>query len=165
MSKFTQILENYKTDKLKALSFITEEDTEDEFDKEVDIDKKKNAGKIRNKKIGAAAVQAVEIQKEDSDFTEEELLEYEIVKCADGKYRDDEGNVIDRMNKQQSDVSKRSMYGKPPKNYLKYRPTSVDLKKEECDCKGKSFKELFGKRKKKDDCKCESNEQDSKEGL
>ncbi|MCK9369303.1 hypothetical protein M0R04_05130 [Candidatus Dojkabacteria bacterium] len=64
--KFTELLENYKEKNLKALSeMITEEPTEDEFNKEVSEVKEKSTGKIRNKKISKASVQAVSIQKED----------------------------------------------------------------------------------------------------
>lgn len=59
---FTQMLESYKNEKLKALSKIVEEPTEEQFNKEVEEFKKKDAGKIVNKKIDDAAVQAVEVE-------------------------------------------------------------------------------------------------------
>jgi hypothetical protein len=71
MKRFTELLEDYNEHNLKSL--FKEEATEDEFNKEVEEVKKKDAGKIRNKKIASAAVQAVEIQKEEA--TEDEDLE------------------------------------------------------------------------------------------
>lgn len=123
--KFTDLLEQYKDKKLKALSemVVCEEPTEEEFNKEVDTAKKQHEGKIK-KKISAAAVQGVKEVDEDVEeiegyeldvesLTEEQLVEYEIVKDKNGNYRDDEGNVIKKLNPQQKKYSKRSMWGKP----------------------------------------------------
>lgn len=70
--RFTDLLENYSEKKLKSLSeLIIEEASEDEFNKEIEIYKSKNSGKIRNKKISNPAVQAVEIQKEEIKESDE----------------------------------------------------------------------------------------------
>jgi hypothetical protein len=76
MGKFTQILESYKEKNLKALSeMINEEPTEDEFNKELEINKKLASGKIRKKGIAKAAVQAVEVQKEEVESLEETVMD------------------------------------------------------------------------------------------
>lgn len=104
---FSELFEMYSTGGVKELvKNITEEATSEEFDKEVEDVKDKNAGKIRNKKIANAAVQAVEIQKEDT------LNEYETTKVnIKGKsyYKDDEGNI--------TPVDSKS--GQIVKNYIK----------------------------------------------
>lgn len=95
--KFTQLLEKYNEKNLKSLSemFIKEEPTEEEFNKEVETAKKQHEGKIR-KKISNAAVQAVEIQKEENLVNEKisdkasasEYIE-DFVKSDDPKFKGD----------------------------------------------------------------------------
>lgn len=100
MKTFTELYNKYITE---GTFEVTEEATSQEFDKEVEEVKAKNAGKIRNKKIANADVLAVEVQKES-----EQLDEYEVIKIKKGGkdyYRDDEGNLTPANSKSGSVVS------------------------------------------------------------
>jgi predicted RNA binding protein YcfA (HicA-like mRNA interferase family) len=149
MKLFTDLLEQYKENKLKALSemvTLKEEPTEEEFNKEVNVAKDQHEGKVK-KKISAAAVQAVKEVDEDveeeeeftgyeipvGDLTEEHLLEYEIVKDKNGNYRDDEGNVIKKLNPQQKKYHQRSMWGKPKESnpYFSTKKTNESVELDE----------------------------------
>lgn len=102
---FSEMLESYKETGLKSVKEIfTEEASEEEFNNEVETAKKQSNGKIR-KKIAAAAVQGVEIQKEETQI--------------------EEGSVQDELYAQHQELRKKS--GLPHPDYYKELGKSYDI--------------------------------------
>jgi hypothetical protein len=73
VSTFSGILENYAQNGLKSFSsiFLKEEPDNEQFTKEVETAQEKSEGKGKKAKVGAAAVQAVEVQKEEAEQIDE----------------------------------------------------------------------------------------------
>jgi len=108
VSTFSGILENYAQNGLKSFSsiFLKEEPDNEQFTKEVETAQEKSEGKGKKAKVGAAAVQAVEVQKEEFDM--DDINDINGVKMSS----------IDERELSDEEMQKREQYAKGMKKKL-----------------------------------------------